>query len=156
MKSLIKIGLLAGLFCRPLLANDEVKIGLSIRNFGQTKKVLLAPCPTSPNCVTSIQYPGADKERFMEPFKGRSKEISRSKIKFILSQDDAEIIKETDDYLHATYTSSVFKFVDDVEFFFPTDKVIHFRSASRVGHSDLGVNKRRMTRIKKRFQKGKN
>lgn len=154
MKLLIKIGLVTTLCFSPLLA-DDIKIGLSIRDFGETKKIALAPCPPSPNCLTSMQHPGSDKDQLMEPLQGRSRGVSFSKIKFILAQDNAEVIKETKDYIHATYTSTFFKFVDDVEFFFPTDQTIHFRSASRTGYSDLGVNKRRMTRIKLKFQQSR-
>jgi uncharacterized protein (DUF1499 family) len=44
-------------------------------------------------------------------------------------------------------------FVDDVEFFFPDSAVIHMRSASRVGYSDFGVNRKRLEKIRQLFQK---
>jgi len=43
-------------------------------------------------------------------------------------------------------------FVDDVEFFFPDTAVIHMRSASRVGYSDFGANRKRLEKIRQRFQ----
>jgi uncharacterized protein (DUF1499 family) len=53
-------------------------------------------------------------------------------------------------YMHFTFTSALFGFVDDVEFLFDEGKkTIHFRSASRVGHSDIGANRKRMNIIKK-------
>ena len=56
-----------------------------------------------------------------------------------------QIVAETDDYIHAEATSRIFRFVDDVEFFVDRGaKVIHFRSASRVGRSDMGVNLMRL------------
>ena len=59
------------------------------------------------------------------------------------------IVTETEDYIHAEATSRLFRFVDDVEFFVDRKaRVIHFRSASRVGHSDFGVNRTRMERIR--------
>jgi uncharacterized protein (DUF1499 family) len=64
-----------------------------------------------------------------------------------------KIVTESGDYLHAEATSLIFRFVDDVEFFVDREaKVIHFRSASRVGHSDLGVNRARMENIREAFQ----
>ncbi len=60
-----------------------------------------------------------------------------------------EIVEQTDDYIHALSLSRIFKFVDDVEFYLPPDEtVIHLRSASRVGESDLGVNRRRVEQIR--------
>ena len=54
-------------------------------------------------------------------------------------------MKDEDGYLHATFESAVFRFIDDVEFqLSPVEGVINVRSASRVGHSDLGVNRRRV------------
>jgi uncharacterized protein (DUF1499 family) len=62
------------------------------------------------------------------------------------------IITKKDNYIHATFKSRIFRFVDDVEFYFDDkEKIVHFKSASRVGHSDLGVNRKRMEEIRKRF-----
>ena len=56
------------------------------------------------------------------------------------------------DYVHAEFRSLLFRFVDDVEFYFPMyEPVIHFRSASRLGSWDLGANKRRMTVLTERW-----
>jgi len=61
---------------------------------------------------------------------------------------------ESDNYLAATFTSAIFKFVDDLEIRIDsTQKVIHIRSASRVGYSDMGVNKKRTELLKKLFNK---
>jgi uncharacterized protein (DUF1499 family) len=66
---------------------------------------------------------------------------------------DAEVITETENYIHATFTSRIFRFVDDVEFYFMRDApVIHVRSASRVGYSDLGVNRKRVEKIRQAFK----
>ncbi|MDQ6965890.1 MAG: DUF1499 domain-containing protein, partial [Mariprofundaceae bacterium] len=55
-----------------------------------------------------------------------------------------------DDYLHATFTSRLFRFVDDVELHRDAASgVVHIRSASRVGHSDFGVNRKRVEVIRK-------
>lgn len=60
-----------------------------------------------------------------------------------------EVIEQTDNYIHALSKSRIFKFIDDVEFYFPpNESVIHVRSAARVGESDLGVNRRRLEQIR--------
>jgi uncharacterized protein (DUF1499 family) len=65
-----------------------------------------------------------------------------------------KIVEEKDDYLHAEARSLIFRFVDDVEFYLPApEKVIHVRSASRVGYSDMGVNRKRVEEIRRRFVK---
>jgi uncharacterized protein (DUF1499 family) len=57
-------------------------------------------------------------------------------------------VEDTGDYVHATVTTALWRFVDDVEFLWSeAEGVIHFRSASRLGRSDLGTNRRRMERI---------
>ena len=64
----------------------------------------------------------------------------------------SKIVTVEASYLHVEFRSAFFRFVDDVEFLIDTeDQVIHFRSASRVGYSDLGVNRRRMERIREAF-----
>ncbi len=63
-----------------------------------------------------------------------------------------KIITATGEYLHAECTSPIFRFVDDVEFLVdPASRTIHFRSASRVGYSDFGVNRKRMEAISRQF-----
>lgn len=62
-------------------------------------------------------------------------------------------MQDEDLYLHYEFTSLLLRFVDDVEFLFDEEaKTIHFRSASRVGYGDLGVNRRRMEDIRSRLQ----
>jgi uncharacterized protein (DUF1499 family) len=63
------------------------------------------------------------------------------------------LVTQTDTYLHAEFATAVFRFIDDVEFYVDeTAGVVHFRSASRVGYSDLGVNRRRMEGVREKFQ----
>jgi len=63
-----------------------------------------------------------------------------------------KIEEEHDGYLWATFTSRVFRFVDDVEFrMVSTDGMIHMRSGSRKGYSDLGVNRRRVEKLRTLF-----
>lgn len=65
----------------------------------------------------------------------------------------SRIVTSTDDYLHAECRSLLWGFVDDVEFAIDeTSKRIHFRSASRVGYSDLGINRKRMEQFQQRYE----
>lgn len=62
------------------------------------------------------------------------------------------IVEATDDYVHAEFTTPFFRFVDDVEFLIDREgRRVHFRSASRVGRSDLGLNRRRMRGLCRRL-----
>ena len=63
----------------------------------------------------------------------------------------AKVKKEIDQFIHVEFTSNIFRFIDDVEFYLTEQGVIHFRSASRIGHSDLGVNRRRIEMIRIAF-----
>ena len=56
---------------------------------------------------------------------------------------------EDESYLHYEFTSLLLRFVDDVEFLFDDEtKTVHFRSASRTGYGDFGVNRKRMEEIR--------
>jgi uncharacterized protein (DUF1499 family) len=71
----------------------------------------------------------------------------------VLKAGNATFVEETDTYWQLEFRSLIFRFVDDVEFLFDRDsKVIHVRSASRVGYSDLGVNRTRVEKIRSMFQ----
>ncbi len=110
----------------------------------------LMPCPNMPNCVVS-QYAN-DKKHYREPFKlnvGRDKATTALK-EIITEESNASLATVRENYLHAEYKIPLMGFIDDVEFYFPEDeKLIHYRSASRVGYSDLGVNKKRIKKIEK-------
>jgi uncharacterized protein (DUF1499 family) len=72
------------------------------------------------------------------------------KVKSVIERNFSRtrLVEQADNYLRFEITSLIFRFVDDVEFFVDDDEhLIHFRSASRVGHSDLGANRRRMNKI---------
>jgi uncharacterized protein (DUF1499 family) len=110
----------------------------------------LQPCPDTPNCVVSQN---ADPSHHIEPIRyDMTREAAFERLKSIVqSTKRARIVDENDHYLRAEYTSLVFRFVDDVEFYLPDEPVIHVRSASRLGYSDLGVNRKRIEDIRSRF-----
>lgn len=67
----------------------------------------------------------------------------------VAAMPGARIVDSTPDYLYAQYTTSIMQFVDDVEFWYdPKAQVIQVRSASRVGESDLGVNRKRVEAVR--------
>ena len=108
----------------------------------------LAPCPDSPNCV-STQANNPEQQMAPIAFNCPPDEmLKRIKQTIDSNYPRAKLISELDHYLHFEFRSLIFRFVDDVEFLVD-DKtsVVHFRSASRVGHSDLGANRKRMKQI---------
>jgi uncharacterized protein (DUF1499 family) len=113
----------------------------------------LAACPDTPNCVSTQ---ATDAQHRIEPFtySGDAEEAVGRLKAAIATIPRMQIITETGDYFHAEATSRLFRFVDDVEFFVDRQaRVIHFRSASRVGRSDMGVNRARMEQIRAAFSK---
>ena len=113
----------------------------------------LADCPSSPNCVCS-QQDKSDEKHFIEALSYQAEPaVVMSHIKEVLnSMSRTKVISESENYLHVECTSLIFRFKDDLEFFIDTEQQkIHFRSASRVGHSDLGVNRKRVEEIKKKI-----
>jgi uncharacterized protein (DUF1499 family) len=111
----------------------------------------LAACPNTPNCVSTQ---ATDPRHQIEPiaFDGSPENAMRQLKAALAGIPRMKIVSETANYLHAEATSRIFRFTDDVEFLIdPQAKVIHFRSASRVGHSDLRANRARMERIRKAF-----
>ena len=111
----------------------------------------LAPCPDSPNCVCTG---AADAAHRVEPFAyaGTAEEAMARLRAALATLPRTRVVAETPDYLHAECTSLLFRFVDDVEFLLDrAARVIHCRSAARVGHSDLGVNRRRVEALRQAF-----
>jgi uncharacterized protein (DUF1499 family) len=113
----------------------------------------LAPCPDSPNCVNT-EAPASDTEHAIAPltYTG-SAEDAKARLRSVIgAMPRTRIVADEANYMHAEFTSQIFRFVDDVEFIVDdANKTIHFRSASRVGRGDMGVNRNRMEEIRTRF-----
>lgn len=110
----------------------------------------LRPCPASPNCVSTLS-PANDERHVIAPFRYRKpKAEAREALKEILrTLPRTRLVEEDESYLHYEFTSLLLRFVDDVEFLFDDEaKIIHFRSASRTGYGDLGVNRKRMEEVR--------
>ncbi len=140
------------LFLMPLLSISVIGCtGVRPANLG-VKDGKLAPCPSSPNCVSSQ---GSDKAHAIEPlsFTGTVAGAHAALRTVILSMKRSKIITDTDSYIHAEFTSAIFRFVDDAEFWFDENaKIINVRSASRIGNSDLGVNRERVEEIRSKWK----
>lgn len=111
----------------------------------------LKPCPDKPNCVSTTSQ---DRRHSMLPLQLKgdvASSVKRLK-EIVLSFPRTSLQREDENFLHFTFKSALFGFIDDVEFYLdPQNKVIHFRSSSRTGYSDLGVNRKRMEQITAQF-----
>ena len=110
----------------------------------------LAPCPARPNCVSSEDDAGPSR---IEPltFTG-TPEAAWVSLKQAVQGIGGTIEREDNDYIWAIFKTRLFRFVDDMEFRMDVkNQVIHVRSASRVGYSDFGVNRRRVGALRQRF-----
>ena len=122
------------------------------KNLGLKNK-LFAPCPRSPNCVLSLQ--SDEKHRIPPLAYTGSLEVAKERLKqVILSHENARIITQNGDYWHVEFTSRWMRFIDDVEFYFmESEELIHVRSASRMGYYDYKINRKRVEKIRYRFEK---
>lgn len=101
----------------------------------------LEPCPDTPNCHTASTSFERPSESLSEPVVTILKEMGAIEI-----ESDGE-----NGTIHAVFRIPIFGFKDDVNIAFEPDSAghctLHIRSASRVGYSDLGVNRRRVNRF---------
>lgn len=112
------------------------------------KNGLLKPVPASPNAVSSQATGGYHR---IDPlrYNGTAEPAMAALKSIVESAPRTSIVEERADYLYAEFTSMLIGYVDDVEFYFPPDEqLIHMRSASRLGYSDLGVNRKRIEDIR--------
>lgn len=118
----------------------------------------LKPCPGSPNCVNS-QADISDEKHFIAPltytlaYAGTIEKASDTIVSILQTMEKNVITEKNKNYIRVAFTSPVMGFVDDVEFYFPEQSVIHVRSASRKGYSDFGVNRQRIESVRALFEK---
>jgi uncharacterized protein (DUF1499 family) len=108
-------------------------------------------CPDSPNCVSSQSD---DPRHAIAPlrYEGTVEKARALLIQTVLGMKRSRIVISEEVYLHMEFTSAFFRFVDDVDFLLDDGKkLIHVRSASRVGNYDFGVNRKRVEEIRTRF-----
>jgi len=112
-------------------------------------------CPKTPNCVNSQ---AKNEEHLIQPILliGKPKDAQTRLLKILNEWKHAKIVVTQEYYIRAEFVSKIFRFVDDVEFYFPETKgeetTIHVRSASRIGRSDFGANRKRIERIRNNLE----
>ena len=110
----------------------------------------LIACPAKPNCVSSKSTEESNAiEAF--PLFENNKTQSREKLLTAIKKIGGEILIDDDQYIHAVFTSSLFRFKDDFEAEI-NDTQIDIRSASRAGTSDLGQNRKRVEKLRQLYK----
>jgi uncharacterized protein (DUF1499 family) len=111
----------------------------------------LAPCPESPNCVSSYE---TDEEHGMDAMvlEGETAVAQAKLLTIIEAMPNSTLITNEPGYIHAEFRSPTMNFVDDVEFYFDEEAgLIQFRSAARLGYEDMNANRNRMEAIQSAF-----
>ena len=109
----------------------------------------LAPCLRSPNCVSSQ---AVDPKHRVEPlrYRGAPGAAWDAALRAVEALPRTRVVEVRGDYLRAEATSRLLRFVDDLELLHvPEERAIHVRSASRLGYSDLGVNRKRVEALRR-------
>ncbi len=101
----------------------------------------LAACPASPNCVSSEA--GTPDSHAVAPLPSESWD----RLAATIEAQGGKNIARRDDYMAAAFKTKLMGYVDDVEFR-KAEGAVHVRSASRVGHSDLGANRKRVEALR--------
>lgn len=102
----------------------------------------LIACPESPNCVSSYE---SSEQHSIAALDANLNQIQQ----ILLTMDAANIVEQSSSYLYAQFTSSLMGYVDDVEFLYDAaSNTTHVRSASRLGYSDMGANRKRVEAIR--------
>jgi uncharacterized protein (DUF1499 family) len=128
-----------------------IGVGAFTEEKDEMMKSKLAPCPNSPNCVSSLSD---DSKSAIQPlfFSYSMSDAQKSIRELILSMPRVRITEDEPGYIHAEFTSKFFKFIDDVEFVLNAEtQRIDYRSGSRTGYYDFGVNRRRLEAIRDRL-----
>lgn len=110
-------------------------------------------CTSAPRCVSS--QAAKDSSKYVAPFTyTRSTEHARKALlEALRGSKDAKVQQADADFVHATFQSALLHFVDDVTFIIhPQSKTIDVKSSARIGYYDFGVNRRRVERLRARFE----
>ena len=128
-----------------MIPKEERKVGMIESKF--------YPCPKKPVCV-STQANSKDKKHYIEPIKLTisTNDALDKIIKVIKTLKRTKILEQKDKYLRVQFTTALFRFKDDVEFYLDEhEKLIHFKSQSRIGGYDWNANRNRMEDFKKKY-----
>ena len=137
-------------FCAGLLNLSE---GVANVMVSDKEWVRFSECPPTPNCVSSETLSRA---KFINRFKtGKRPEEAWKLLTGILGKTpNCRVVSQDSSYIHAEFRTRLFRFVDDVEFRLESEtREIAVRSASRVGYSDLGTNRRRLENLRGKLER---
>jgi uncharacterized protein (DUF1499 family) len=116
----------------------------------------LSPCPDKPNCLCSeFEDNGGQYRHHTQPLSiavDTDSEEALLQAAEVIRNMGGEVLQQDDLYLASTFTSKLFRYVDDLELRLdPENRLLHLRSASRVGHGDMGANAARIKEFKQRY-----
>jgi len=144
--ALVALLLVSAIFILSMKSRQAPQLGL------QDGK--LTPCGPRPNCVCSEYENGGEHGIEALDTANLTPEQAWYLIRKAIDATGGEIISQDDVYLRAHYTTDILRFTDDLEVRQDTtQRVLHLRSASRVGHSDLGANRQRVQAIQAEFMR---
>jgi uncharacterized protein (DUF1499 family) len=111
----------------------------------------LAPCPGSPNCVSTLAKDELHAIAAID-YIGDAAAAKSRLLAVVNALPRTKVVADEGNYLRVEFRSRIFRFVDDVEFVLDDGKKhIHFRSASRLGYGDMGANRARMEQVRAAF-----
>lgn len=109
-----------------------------------------AGCPSRPNCVSSV---ASDDEHRVASLAHTGDTLRAvSMLREVIERMDGRVVRESDGYLHAVFTTPTMRFRDDVELLVHADGRIDVRSISRFGYRDFGVNRDRVEELRRNFE----
>ncbi len=113
----------------------------------------LRPCAATPNCVCSH---AEDELHGVAPLIADDAPDAMNRVRQVMADwRGAKLTDEADGYVRYECATPLLRYTDDLEFLLDIDeRVVHVRSASRVGHSDLGANRRRIEAIRGLYENG--
>ncbi|MBD8015543.1 FAD-dependent oxidoreductase [Microbacterium sp. APC 3898] len=135
----------AGIGIANMAIKNNVKPKLGVEN-GRLKEM-----PSTPNAVSSQS---SSKDKFVPawPYNGTKSQAKKNLIGMLKGYEGVTIAQNDENYVYAVAKSKTMRFKDDIEFYFnDADQRIEFRSASRIGYSDAGVNRKRYDEMKNRY-----
>jgi uncharacterized protein (DUF1499 family) len=146
----VVVGLVAACAVVPVLRGIN-RLVPTPKNLG-LREGRLSACPNTPNCVNSR---AEDASQVIEPLRfSDAAEAATERLHRVASgMRGARLIRRDGGYAHYEFRTMLWGFIDDLEFVVEAkESVIHLRSASRIGYSDLGANRRRIEEIRGRWQ----
>jgi uncharacterized protein (DUF1499 family) len=115
-------------------------------------EAMLAPCPSSPNCVSSDADDDESHHIAALKFSGDAEAAWRRARAAVLALPRTRIVSESATRLHAECTSVLLRYRDDLELRLRAERgEIALRSASRIGYGDMGVNRARVEALRAGF-----